>query len=200
MSTTCPETRRAAAYGRNGGLTGTAPVVVGRMRGSALIVAVFLLVALAALGAFIAGIGSSQHVGSAHDLQGARAYQAARYGSEWGVYQVLRGDPADSGHVAALSCATAGTFCNLCRSATYTAAHRQDLTGLAAPLDTFRVSVYCGTGATTHTEGGSTDIRVYQITAVACNQPDAGACPNTTAAAVTSIGYIERRISLTVTN
>lgn len=194
MSTTCPETRRAAAYGRNGGLTGTAPVVVGRMRGSALIVAVFLLVALAALGAFIAGIGSSQHVGSAHDLQGARAYQAARYGSEWGVYQVLRGDPGSPGHVAAVDCTTAATFCTLCRAGAST----RNLSGLAGSVSGFTVTVSCS--GTSATEGGN-PVWIYQITANACTAPDAaGACPNTTAAAVTSIGYVERRISLTVTN
>jgi hypothetical protein len=41
---------------------------------------------------------------------------------------------------------------------------------------------------------------VYQLTANACNQPTGGACPNATAAAVSGTGYIERRVSLTVTN
>lgn len=163
-----------------------------------MVVAIFLLVVLAALGAFIAGITSSQQVGLAHDIQGARAYQAARYGSEWGVYQVLRGDPNDAGHVAAISCNTAATFCNLCRGATYAAPTTLNRTGLAGELATFTVTVACGSGNTSFVEGGDT-VRVYQITATACNQPAGGACPNTTAA-VAGIGYIERRISLTVTN
>lgn len=158
-----------------------------RVRGSAIVVAIFLLVVLAALGAFIASITSSQQVGQALDVQGARAYQAARYGSEWGVYQVLRG--ACSG----------GDYCELCRSATYGAPHSRNLTGLAAPLDQFTVTIACGSGNTTHSEGGNT-VRVYQIAATACNQADAGACPNATAAVATNVGYVERRISLTVTN
>lgn len=158
-------------------------------RGSALIVAIFLLVALAALGAYIAGISSGQHIGSAQDVQGARAYQAARYGSEWGVYQVLRG-----------ACA-GGDYCASCRAATYDAPHRLDLTGLAGPLGPFTVSVYCGSGAT-YTEGDAATppVRIYQIAAVACSQPNGGVCPNTTPAAVTGVGYIERRISLTLNN
>ena len=57
--------------------------------GFALVSAIFILVALAALGAFIAVVSSMQHVGSALDVQGARAYQAARAGTEWGVAKAL---------------------------------------------------------------------------------------------------------------
>ena len=60
-----------------------------RENGFAIVSAIFILVALAALGAFIAVVSSSQHVGSALDVQGARAYQAARSGSEWGAAQVV---------------------------------------------------------------------------------------------------------------
>lgn len=172
-----------------------------RARGSAIIVAIFLLVVLATLGAFIVSITSSQQIGSAYDVQGARAYQAAHYGSEWGVYQVLRGDPASAGFVAALSCATAGTFCARCQLATstYTSPISTNLTGLAGSLSDFTVTVSCSSGGSSYTEDGST-VWVYQLSANACNQPTGGACPNTTAAAVGGMGYIERRVSLTVTN
>lgn len=53
--------------------------------GFATIVALFLLVVLAALGAFMASTSSTQQVGSAQDIQGARAYWAARAGLEWGL-------------------------------------------------------------------------------------------------------------------
>jgi MSHA biogenesis protein MshP len=165
MSTTCPESSR----------------------GNAVVVAVFLLVVLAALGAFIVTISSSQQIGSAYDAQGARAYQAAHYGSEWGAYQLLKG--ACSG----------GDYCANCRGATYAAPISQNLSGFAGSLSDFTVTVYCGSGGASYSEGGST-LWVYQITANACNQPSGGACPNTNATAVSSIGYIERRVSLTVTN
>lgn len=61
-----------------------------RLRGFALFSAIFILVVLAALGAFILNISSSQQLGSALDLQGARAYQAARAGIEWGLFRQLQ--------------------------------------------------------------------------------------------------------------
>ena len=51
--------------------------------------AIFLLVILAALAAFLVTISTTQNMTSAQDVQGARAYQAARAGIEWGLYQVL---------------------------------------------------------------------------------------------------------------
>jgi len=62
--------------------------------GFTLISALFLLLVLAALGGFIASVSTMQHAGSALDVQGARAYQAARAGTEWGLYQALGGSPS----------------------------------------------------------------------------------------------------------
>ena len=53
--------------------------------GFATIVALFLLVVLAGLGAFMVSVSSTQQVGSAQDIQGTRAYWAARAGLEWAV-------------------------------------------------------------------------------------------------------------------
>jgi MSHA biogenesis protein MshP len=58
-------------------------------RGFALPTAIFLVVILAALGAFILTIANLQHRGLALDIQGARAMQAARAGIEYGAYQTL---------------------------------------------------------------------------------------------------------------
>lgn len=60
--------------------------------------AIFLLVILAALAAFLVRISTTQSAASAQDIQGARAYQAARAGIEWGLYQVL--DPLNVSVVA----------------------------------------------------------------------------------------------------
>ena len=59
-------------------------------RGFAIMAAVFLLVVLSLLAAMIVALSSTQQVGQARDLLGARAYFAARTGIEWGVYQALR--------------------------------------------------------------------------------------------------------------
>ncbi len=53
--------------------------------GFAAIMAVFLLVVLAALGAFMVSISTSQQLTSAQDIQGSRAYWAARAGLEWAL-------------------------------------------------------------------------------------------------------------------
>lgn len=67
-------------------------------RGFTMLSAIFLLVVLSALGAFVLHSSRTQHVTSAQDTQGARAYQAARAGIEWGFYQVL--DPSNATVVA----------------------------------------------------------------------------------------------------
>lgn len=61
----------------------------GRQTGFSLVSAIFLLVALTALGAAIVSVSTTQSITSAQDLQGSRAYHAARAGIEWGVYQVI---------------------------------------------------------------------------------------------------------------
>ncbi|PWB49925.1 MAG: hypothetical protein C3F18_09625 [Nitrosomonadales bacterium] len=57
-------------------------------RGFTMVAAIFLLVTLAALGAFMLTFSSTQHVTSAQDVQGSRAYWAARAGLEWAISSV----------------------------------------------------------------------------------------------------------------
>ncbi len=52
-------------------------------RGFAIVSAIFLLVALAALGAFMVSFSNTQHLTSAQDVQGSRAYWAAKGGIQW---------------------------------------------------------------------------------------------------------------------
>jgi MSHA biogenesis protein MshP len=54
-------------------------------RGFAAVAAVFLVVGLAALGAFMVSFSNAQHLTSAQDVQGSRAYWAARAGLGWGL-------------------------------------------------------------------------------------------------------------------
>lgn len=86
-------------------------------RGFAAIAAIFLIVALAALGGYMVSFSNSQQITSAQDVQGSRAYWAARAGLEWGV----------ANHVAAAGCSAASTVLAiegftvtvLCTMATY---------------------------------------------------------------------------------
>jgi MSHA biogenesis protein MshP len=58
------------------------------VRGFAIVAAIFLLVVLAALGAFMLHFSSIQQLTSAQDVQGSRAYWAARAGLEWAASKI----------------------------------------------------------------------------------------------------------------
>lgn len=64
--------------------------VVRKQCGFALVSAIFILVILAALGGYVVTVSTTQSASQGLDIQGSRAYQAARAGIEWGSYQVLR--------------------------------------------------------------------------------------------------------------
>ncbi len=61
-----------------------------RQHGFTAVSAIFILVVLTALGAFILSVSTGQQIGSALDVQGVRVYEAARSGVEWGLYRQLR--------------------------------------------------------------------------------------------------------------
>lgn len=54
-------------------------------QGFAAIAAIFLVVVLAGLGGFMVTISNTAQLNSAKDIQGTRAYWAARAGLEWGL-------------------------------------------------------------------------------------------------------------------
>lgn len=58
--------------------------------GFGLLSAVFLVIVLALLGAAMVAISTTQQQSSALDIEGVRAYEAARAGIEWGLYQKLQ--------------------------------------------------------------------------------------------------------------
>lgn len=53
--------------------------------GFAAIAAIFLVVVLAAMGTYMVAFSNTQQLTSAQDIQGTRAYWAARAGLEWGL-------------------------------------------------------------------------------------------------------------------
>jgi MSHA biogenesis protein MshP len=122
-------------------------------KGFSLVSAIFLIVVLAGLGVAIMFISSMQSQSTALDVQGVRAYQAARAGIEWGLYQRLRvsGGPCPGPNAP---------------------------TNLAFPvgnsLHPFTVTVTCDAISNF---SAPTLPPAYRITAVACNMPDAqGRC------------------------
>ena len=154
-----------------------------RQAGVSIVTAIFLLVVLSLLGAFMLSVTAIQQSSAQLDVQGVRAYQAARAGIEWGAWQVLDPNhtlnPANCLPVAFLpSCPTSPT----------------NLSGLAGSLSPFTVTVTCSATINAPTTEGNRNIGAYQIIATACNQPSAGACPNASPAG----GYVERQLQATL--
>lgn len=125
-----------------------------RGAGVGLVTAIFLLVVLAGLGTAMVTIFTSQQASSALDEQGARAYQAARAGMEWGLYMQTQG-----GGCPGLDAATAVST-----------------TSFALPANTslqgFSVTVTC-----TRLGAAGDPLVRFVIKATAC-KPSAGSCPN----------------------
>lgn len=61
-------------------------------RGFSIVSAIFIIVVLAVLAVALVTVASMQHASSGLDVQGARAYQAARAGAEWGMYRIINPD------------------------------------------------------------------------------------------------------------
>ncbi|HHA18428.1 MAG TPA: pilus assembly protein MshP [Methylophaga sp.] len=60
-----------------------------RQQGFSLVMALFILIVLASLGLYMVTISGTQQQSVNYTLLSARAYQAARSGIEWGIYQTI---------------------------------------------------------------------------------------------------------------
>ena len=141
-------------------------------RGLSLITAVFLVVVLAGLAAAIVRLTLVQQAGSAMDLQGVQAYNAARSGLEWGIFQQLRVQPP------AVTCFASQRSFAMPDSTT------------AGSMRNFTVTVSC-LPKTGNAVGDTTNR--WTISAVACNQPEpSGDCPNLNPSAYPD--YVQRRV------
>lgn len=153
-------------------------LVSGRRRGFALVSAIFLLVVLAGLGAAMLTFSTAQQAESGLDVMGSRAYQAARAGIEWALFQRLN----------PLVAKPDGSTQSYCTSG---ATYSFQLPG-GTSLSPFTVTVSC-----VLTAGPATPnpITIRTVTATACNQPVAGACPNSNP---TIVGYVQRQMQVTL--
>lgn len=139
-----------------------------RQAGVGLVTAIFLLVVLAGLGVASVSLFTSQQASANLDLEGAKAYQAARAGIEWGLYEQLRHD----------RCAPTHSF------------------GFPATsvLGSFRVTVRCEPRDKL-LDAAKKPVMRWRITATACNQPVNGGCgqeiPN-------NPEYVQRRLEVEI--
>lgn len=107
-----------------------------------MITVIGVLAVLAVLGVSLVVIATTQHFGAALDLQGVRAYHAARSGLDWALFQVLRDGR---------SCADIGGR---------TLSFGDNLTG-------FHARIQCN--SSTHAEAGAS-ITMFDIQSTACNE------------------------------
>jgi MSHA biogenesis protein MshP len=135
-------------------------------RGLGMVTAIFLLVVLTALGAAMVQVMSVSHQAGALDIRGARAYQAARAGAEWGAWRVRR------------------ELLNTCPTSPTTFALPDGEGG-------FVVTVQCT--MVSHVASTSKTIRRFRVIATACSPSTVGAgCPNAT----NSTDYVQRVVDI----
>ncbi|MEO1767301.1 hypothetical protein [Thiobacter aerophilum] len=113
-----------------------------RQQGFSTVAAIFLVVVLAALGAFMVSLSTTQHAAVTLDLQGVRALAAARSGVEWAAYQAAKN--------------TAGYGC--------TSGSHTDTLNFTGDLADFTTTITCT--STAYDEAGNT-VRVYDILSTA---------------------------------
>lgn len=143
-------------------------------RGFAVMLAIFLVVTLAAVGAYLVTVSTGQVEAVVQDEQGARAYQAARAGVDWAAHRVLR-HPGTG-------------FASSCTGAPFT----QRLT-LTQGLAGFYADVTCEQVAS-ESEGGVV-VAVLKLDVTACNTSPA-CCA---AGAACGPTYVERKLQLILT-
>ena len=133
-----------------------------RSRGVSIVTAIFLLVVLSGLGVAIVTFGTAQQQAAAVDLVGTRAYEAARAGIEYGLYRQQ--------------------IDKTCANVNFPA---------PGTLAQMTVSVTCVQTSTAMSAGAEPLVQT-RITATACNQPAAGACPNN----APGLDYVQRVVQV----
>ena len=142
-----------------------------KQRGFSLVAAIFLLIVLASLGAYMVTIGGTSRATSTAALQGARAYQAARSGIDWAVFLISNAaNPTD----ARLACNGAVNDIN-----------GNNFVLNVAGLSGFTVNTTCN--FTIHDELGTGDVTVYIITSTA-----------TAGGVYGNPDFVQRRITTTI--
>ena len=122
-----------------------------RQQGFAMGIVIAILSAIAIFGASVVLVSTTQHAGAALDLEGAKAYHAARAGIEWGVYHVLR--PGFAG----------------------CAGIHNKVVAYGGGLGAYRATVSC---TSSMHEEGTDNVTLYAISATACND---AVCPTASA-------------------
>lgn len=130
-----------------------------RQRGVSLISGIFIFLLLVTLAALMVKLTATAHTTAAEDVLGARAYQAARGGIEWGLYQVLDPDNTVASTAVSAQAALVACFCPSVALPLCPGINQASVPGLGAA-----VSVSC---AASDYQEGSKRLRIYRITSTA---------------------------------
>ena len=162
-------------------ITHTPPPALKGMGGFAIASAIFLLVVFAALGVAMLVFSNNQQAQSANDVQGSRAYQAAKAGIEWALYRRLNA----GGNV---------TYCQT------SDAGQNVVMPSGTTLSPFTVTVTCAAFTASNVQrvdpvtGQPSPLVIRTIDSWACNQPNAkGQCPGSGA-----LDYVQRHVQVTI--
>lgn len=139
-----------------------------QQQGFSLISAIFILIILASLGAYMVTVGGTNRATSSATLQGARAYQAARSGIDWSVYTLI---------TAADQIAARSNCSNIINENNFTL----NVDG----LNGFTINTLCG--FTSHSQQGNDNVSIYSITSIA-----------TTGGSYGDLDFVQRRITATI--
>jgi MSHA biogenesis protein MshP len=145
---------------------------MGHQQGFSIVSAIFLVVILAALGAFMVSLSTTQHVASSLDVRGARAYQAARAGIEWGAWQALKNSAAYgcTGGASSAALSFTGDLADYTVTVTCTSSAFDEVGNT--------VRVYALTSTATSGVAGTVGYvaRVLEASVALCTAPGGGAC------------------------
>ncbi len=142
-----------------------------KQKGFSLVTAIFLLVILASIGAFMVTIGGTQRATTTAAIQGARAYQAARTGIDWAIFTIQQANnPMDQDPVR-----------TACTDVIDPANFILNVPG----LNGFTVTLNCM--LTTHDQLGTDNLTVFTIEAIATSGGNYG-----------NRDFVRRRITATV--
>lgn len=157
-----------------------------RCAGFTLVSAIFLIVALAALGIYMVTISGVQHATTSHAAVAARVYYSAKSGLEWAMHRTVNTVLSESGPTPCPEAGFCDCFTNPGTATTTLTPITFSLSGDA--LDGIGVRVICK--YSTHKEGGGSNdpFNVYVITSEA--EYSAFGAPD----------YARRRIEATVSN
>lgn len=144
-------------------------------RGVALVNAIFLIVVLAALGAYMVSIGGVQTAAVTKSLQTARVYFGAKAGLEWAIHRAVN-PPVSMCGVSPATQATAFTLggngfvgVNVSVNCTFTTHDEDDPPG--GGITTIQVfNVYYITSTATHGSPGDVDYAERRLEATVTNR------------------------------